>query len=368
VAAVIDGAKTATVKWVAVASRTIRLGGDVKRPSMPCVVVLLALLASLADSRPSRAEKVRIRIASIAPQGSIFANEAKAASRELEAATNGSVELKWYFGGIFGDDLEALEKVRGGQLEGVASATLCHRLAPSMRVLRMIGLVQSLDEADVVISRLRKQADSEYADTGFVDIGTVPFGSDIILSRTPLGSLPELRARKLWVWSLEKTFAHDAVQVGIPALAMPVGEATRAYDDKRVDGFIGSPALFVGYQWSARTHYFTPVKMAVVPLCVLVAQRAFDLLDDGQQRALRSTAARAMARVAKASRKMEEDLLTEDLEKQGLKRVEVTNDFRLELFEEARLAHAREGVETRELVGQVRKWLEDARAQHPPGR
>jgi TRAP-type C4-dicarboxylate transport system substrate-binding protein len=336
-----------------------------KPPSKPSVIVVLVALATLlAAAAPSSAEKLRIRIASIAPQGSIFAIEAKAASRELEAATGGSVELKWYFGGIFGDDLEALEKVRAGQLEGVASATLCHRLAPSMRVLRMIGVVQTLDEAEVVISRLHKQLDDEFGDTGFVNLGTVPFGSDIIFSRTPVASMADLRARRLWAWSLEKTFARDAAQLGIPVVKLPVAEAARAYDDNRVDGFMGSPALFVGYQWSARTHYFTPIKLAVVPLCVLVSQRALESLDDAQQRALSATAAKAMTRIAQASRKMEEELLAQDLEKQGLKRVDVAKDFRLEVFEEARLAHARENSETHELVAQVRRWLEEART--PP--
>jgi TRAP-type C4-dicarboxylate transport system substrate-binding protein len=337
----------------------------VKPSAKPGIIVVpVALVALLAAAAPSAADnKQRIRIASIAPNGSIFALEAKAAARELEAATGGSVELKWYFGGIFGDDLEALAKVRAGQLEGVASATLCHRLAPSLRVLRMVGVVQTLDEAEVVINRLHKQIEDELGDTGFVSLGTVPFGSDIIFSRTPVASLAELRTRRLWSWSLEKTFSNDAAQLGIPIVKLPVSEAAHAYDDNRLDGLMGSPALFVGYQWSARTRFFTPIKLAVVPLCVLVSQRALEPLDEAQQRALSATAAKAMTRIAQASRKMEEELLAQDLEKQGLKRVEVGKDFRLEVFEEARLAHAREGGDTRDLVAQVRRWLDEARTQ-----
>jgi TRAP-type C4-dicarboxylate transport system substrate-binding protein len=346
----------------------VSLGGDLKTPSKPRAVVVpfVLVLGLLAAPAPSAAaDKVRIRIASIAPQGSIFAIEAKAASRELEAATNGAVELKWYFGGIFGDDLEALNKVRAGQLEGIASATLCHRLAPSMRVLRMVGAVQTLDEAEVVIARMKKQLDDEFADTGFVSLGTVPFGSDIIFSRNPVASLADLRKRPLWAWSLEGTFAHDAEQLGLSVVKLPVAEAAKAYDDKKIDGFMGSPALFVGYQWSARTHYFTPIKMSVVPLCVLVSARALEGLDEGQKRALWATAGKTMSRIAQAARKMEDELLAQDLEKQGLKRVEPSQSFRLELFEEARLAHAKENADTKELLAQVRRWIADPRPPDP---
>ena len=106
--------------------------------------------------------------------------------------------------------------------------------------------------------------------------------------------------------------------------------------------------------------------MAVVPLCVLVAQRALDTLDDGQRRALKTVGAKAMAQVGQSARKMEADLLSQDLEKQGLKRIDASNEARLELFEEARMAHAREDQETRDLIATVRRWLDEARTPRSP--
>ena len=56
--------------------------------------------------------------------------------------------MKWYLGGIAGDDFEAADRIGRDQLDGIGGgAWLCERYAPSMRVLRLVGLFQTRDES-----------------------------------------------------------------------------------------------------------------------------------------------------------------------------------------------------------------------------
>src|SRR6476620_405630 len=120
-----------------------------------------ALLLLLLLAPPARAEVV-LRMAAIAPDGSPWTRELKAFAREIESRTRGRVRIKWYWGAIAGDELQVLERIQRDQLDGEAGAQFCDRLAPSLRVMRILGLIQSWDEALHVIARMRRTLDGEF--------------------------------------------------------------------------------------------------------------------------------------------------------------------------------------------------------------
>ena len=68
-----------------------------------------------------------LRFASVAPEGTGWAREFKAFARDAEAFSNGQVRVKWYFGGIAGDESVVPERIKRGQLDGEAAARHLHR-------------------------------------------------------------------------------------------------------------------------------------------------------------------------------------------------------------------------------------------------
>lgn len=91
------------------------------------------LLLVLVLGTPAAAEGVRtLRIATVAPEGTAWAHEMTAWTREIESATNGAVKLKMYFGGIAGGELDVLERIKRHQLDGaISGGMICSRLGPS---------------------------------------------------------------------------------------------------------------------------------------------------------------------------------------------------------------------------------------------
>src|SRR4051795_7702664 len=94
------------------------------------LVVSLSLLAAVAAAdEPSYV----LRFAAVIPQGTNWAREMQAFARDVSLTTNGQVAVKWYLGGIAGDDVEAGKRVARDQLDGVgAGVWQCERWAPSM--------------------------------------------------------------------------------------------------------------------------------------------------------------------------------------------------------------------------------------------
>jgi TRAP-type C4-dicarboxylate transport system substrate-binding protein len=98
---------------------------------------------------------------------------------------------------------------------------------------------------------------------------------------------------------------------------------------------------------------------------MVVSQRALSSLSVRGQQALRSAAAKFMARFEDVSRTLEEQLVGGLFEKQGLKRVPVTDRFRSEFYDAARRTRERlagKGIPPG-ILEETLKWLADHRAE-----
>jgi TRAP-type C4-dicarboxylate transport system substrate-binding protein len=326
-----------------------------------CLVgVGILVLVGTAGADPA---PVRIRMAAVAPDGTAWARELKVTSREVTQVSGGSVEIKWYLGAIAGDEVEVLDRIRRGQLDGAAGASFCERLAPSLRVLRIPGLVHDRDEGRHVIARLRKAYDEEFNRAGFVGLFVEPFGPEVLFSRTPIATMEDLKTRRVWVWGLAETLLGLLRQMGVNVVALPLEQAARAFDEGRVDAFLGVPTAALAYQWIGRVRYFTPFQVALLPGCAIVSQRAFDSISLDSQSALRTVVAKMAVRFDDVGRTQDEQLLDHLLEKQGVKRVTVSDAFRTQFLEQARRAREKDSQVPAALVAQVEQWLAEYRAQ-----
>src|SRR3954463_7446180 len=103
---------------------------------------LMLLLASATRG----AEVPTLRLATIAPEGSAWARELAAYARDVDESTHGAVRIKIYYSGIAGDEFTVLDRIRREQLDGALASESCTRLAPSMKVTRIVGLFQTREE------------------------------------------------------------------------------------------------------------------------------------------------------------------------------------------------------------------------------
>jgi TRAP-type C4-dicarboxylate transport system substrate-binding protein len=342
----------------------VRASSLVARNRVRRVVGGLAGIVLLVASA-AHADKVTLRIATIAPDGTEWARLARNFSREVEHETNGEVVMRWYFGAVAGGEVEMINRIRRGQLDGAASGgMMCQRLAPSMRVMRVVGLFQSRDEALHVVNKLRPRLDEEFAHAGFANLGETGFGSDIIFSRKPIRSLDDLRHGKFWVWDLDDVWAGELPQMGIHPMALPVEAAASAYEDGRTDGFLAITTAALAYQWSSRARYFTSLPMAYLMGCLVVTQSSFDILPTAHQEAIRAAAAKLMIAVENMGRRQEAALWGGLFERQGMKHVPIPDSFRSDFLDTAAETRERIGgnLLPRALLNEVSGWLADWRA------
>jgi TRAP-type C4-dicarboxylate transport system substrate-binding protein len=328
-----------------------------------------ALCAALAVSTGARAADTKfvLRMATVAPEGTAWARELKAFAREVENNTEGLVRVKWYLGAVAGDDVQAGERIRRDQLDGVASGgMLCKELAPSMRVTRVPGLLQGRAESAFVLARLKPTLDEEFQRSGFINLFEVGLGPEIILSVSPVRSLSDLKRGRYWVWDRDDVLISQLTEIGVHVVPLPLEEAARALDQKRIDGFIAIPSAALAFQWSAQVKHVSALHVGFLSGCVILSNRAYDQLPSTAQSALRAAAVRMHARAEQVAAETDEALLGHLFEKQGLSRSPVSDAFRSEFLMSARGARERLDA-TRvapSLLARVVELLADYRAEH----
>jgi TRAP-type C4-dicarboxylate transport system substrate-binding protein len=328
-------------------------------------VKLVALLTLCALSAPALAQRT-LRFGSAVPEGTAWAREGQAFAREVATGTNGAVKVRWYLGGIAGDERTMGDRMRRDQLDGMGSGgMLCGQLAPSMRVLRSLGLFQSRDESSYVMGRLKPIFDEEFQKSGYTNLWNAGLGPDVLFSRVPVRSLDELRKLKVWVWDLDDMLKEELAQLGVPSVPLPLEQAARAWDDGKIDGFVAIPTAALAFQWSSQAKFISDVRMAFLPGCLIITNRAFDSLSHEQQQVMQAAAAKFRVRMEELGRTTDDALLGGLFARQGLKSVPVTQAFRAEFFAAVRAARTRlaDRLVPRPLYDRVIELLADFRAE-----
>jgi TRAP-type C4-dicarboxylate transport system substrate-binding protein len=329
-------------------------------------------IAALLMMGSARAEPpVVLRFATVAPEGSPWARELINMTRQLELATDGRVHIKWYFNAVAGDELEQLERLKRGQLDGSGSGQLlCEQLAPSLRISHIPGAFQDRDEASAVLAGLRPIFDREAHDAGFTILGISGLGPSVFFLRSPAHTLDELRRVKLWRWDLDRVGIAGSREMGLTVEPLALWAAARAFDDRRVDGFVGIPAAALAFQWSAQAKYLLDLRVDYLFGCLVISDRALSKLSPEAQAAVREAGARLTQRYDDLGRRIDEELVGGLFQKQGMRPIKASDSFRAEFFEAARAARGRiaERFIPRELLDRVQGMLADYRAEHGPKR
>ena len=309
---------------------------------LAALATVLALPATLTGSEPL----FRLRFATIAPEGTAWAREVKAFSREIETNSGGRIAMHVYLGGVAGDDSEMGRRMRKDQLDGGLSAgMLCQEVAPAFAVFRIPGLVQDRDEERYVQTRLFPTMREQARHNGMVLLTTGSLGNDVFLSRVPIDSMETLRKLRLWQWELDRTAVAFTRAMGMQPVTLPVNDAGKAYENGQTDGFIAVPSAVFGFQWFSRKVYMSQLPFAPLHGCALMTTAAYDRLPADLRDVIETASVKFGLRIGETTRRQDEELLGGLFAKQGVRSVPVSPLLRAQFLDAAHAARDRLGAQ-----------------------
>jgi len=163
------------------------------------VIAVLFLAVSVIPAQAKR-PKYLFKVASLAPEGSVWTKRFRDFTKEATEKSNGEIGFKIYAGGVMGDDRSMYRKMRVGQLNGGGfTMTGIGEVVPDFRALGIPFLFNSYEEVDYVKKKLSSRLEKEFDKKGLVLMTISEVGFIYTMSTTPITTLAELKKSKAWV-------------------------------------------------------------------------------------------------------------------------------------------------------------------------
>jgi len=247
----------------------------------------LGLTLALLLAPSLAAAQTVIKLATLAPEGSSWMNLFHEWARNVESHTAGKVKVKFYAGGVAGDERDAVRKMRLGQLNAAAVTAIGLGLIQSeVRVLELPMLVKSYAELDHVRNAMDADIRKKFEEKGYVLLGWGDVGPVHIFSNTPLKSKADLTQTKLWAWTDDPIVKTMFKQLGSNGVPLGVPDVLTSLQTGLINACYGSPLSMVALQWYTKVKYMTSLQLSQAIGATVITKRDWDKLGAPEQKIL----------------------------------------------------------------------------------
>jgi len=306
---------------------------------------------------------VVLKIATLAPEGSSWMKLFHQWQERVEQRSEGRVKIKFYSGGVQGDERDVIRKMRAGQLSGAAITGIgLSMIDPAVRALEASRTYPELDHARERLGPLlRKKFDEKgYLLLGWGDVGPVH-----VFSQQPIRSLEDLRKTKLWMWSDDPITKQLFEALGLRGVPFGVPEVLPALATGSIDAFFGSPLSTVALQWSAHAKYVTSAVVGMATGATVLTKKAWAEIAPADQQIVLDEAKKMEGDVTKYIREDNATAL-EKLKQKGLQVVPTPIEMQRDVARRAlSIADKANAQFSKEFQVEVAKLLEEYRKAHP---
>jgi TRAP-type C4-dicarboxylate transport system substrate-binding protein len=288
--------------------------------------VLLSLVAMCLVTQISTAQGVRLKIATMAPDGTIWMKELREAADEIKEKTDGRVSFRFYPGGTMGADSAVLRKIRIGQLHGgVVLAGSLADIDPDLEIYSLPLLFRSNGEVDYVRQQMDPILIDGLASKGFVSFGLTETGFTYLMSARPTRTFDDLKGRKAWMMQDDPVSLAIVEAAGLSPVPLPISDVLTGLQTGLIDTVAAPPVGAIALQWFTKAKYLTDLPITYVCGTTVISAKAFNRISAEDQELVREVMGRAVETLDKTSRSDNEEA-RQALVDQGVEFVDPTTE------------------------------------------
>ena len=309
---------------------------------------LLVLLGSVAfQPRPSLAEPVVIKFATLAPEGTPWMNIMEEMNQEVQEKSGGQVAFRFYAGGVAGDERDVLRKIRINQLHGgVFSGFGLGEVLSEIRVLELPLLFRDGQEADYVATALFEHFAAAFAQKHFVLLALNDAGSVYVFSKDPIRTKADMARSKIWTWQGDPLPQAIFKAYGIVPVPLSLPNVLPSLQSGLIDACYGTPLTVLALQWFTKVKYRTSLAITNVMGALVLSDALWQQLSADQQTLVREAVRKYNAKAVTNMQQYETKALTLLHTTAGIETIPVAEE------EVTRLQQVSEQVR-QELIGQL---------------
>ena len=296
-----------------------------------CLGLAAFFVVTAAESAHADSPRYIFKVASLAPDGSVWAKRFRDFTNEVIEKSGGEIGFKIYAGGVMGDDRAMYRKMRVGQLNGGGfTMTGIGEVVPDFRVLGIPFLFNSYDEVDRVMEKLMPRFEQEFDEKGLVLLALSEVGFVYTMSTTPITTLAELKQSKAWAPEGDPISQALLETVGVTPIPLSIPDVLTSLQTGLINTTFNSYYGAIVMQWFTRISYITDIPFAYAYGAFILDKKTFSRLPPEYAALMKSAARTHFDKLLSDTRKSNEEAL-QVLLKNGISLVKPTPMTKAEL-------------------------------------
>ena len=236
------------------------------------------------------AGKVQLKIAVIVPERSIWGKKLKQVIKDIKEQTDENVTLKVYYGGVQGDELKVVQKMRIGQLHGAGfMARGMSKVCPDSLVFAIPMLIHNDEEAITVQKKMQDYFQKQARKRGYEIIGWSNQGFTYCYSKDKVENLADLRQARPWMLENDefgKSFFRSSSISAVPA---QVGDVMTALQSGMIRTVFSPPIGMIVMQWHTRVKHRLDLGIFYSFGAFVISQKQWQKIDPKYQNVIKKS-------------------------------------------------------------------------------
>ncbi len=255
------------------------------------ILTILVLATGLTLGLPLQA--ATLKIATVTPEGSQWMKDMRAGAKEIKERTEGRVQIKYYGGGVMGNDQKVLSRIRIGSLQGGAfTPTALSSQHPELNLYGLPMVFDSLEEASYVRSRMDSKLIAGLEEAGYVSFGFGAGGFALLMSNTPISKFEDLKGKKVWIPEGDAISRQAMEALKLTPVTLPLTDVLTGLQTGLIDIVGMSPIGALVLQWHTKIKYMSDLPLVYTLGFMAVDKRAFYRLSEEDQAIVREVMGR----------------------------------------------------------------------------
>jgi len=246
---------------------------------------LLALLLVSAISPAAAVET--LKIATLAPEGSTWMREMRLAAAAAEKATEGRVKIRFYPGGVMGNDVTVLRKIKLGQLQGGAfTGSELSLVSKDAQLYSLPFLFRDRAEVDAVRATVDPLLFKTFDEAGWKVLSLSGVGFAYLMSSGAIAGGNDLVSRKVWVPQNDLMAERVFRAGGVAPIPLPLPDVFTALQTGLIDTVGNTPSGAIALQWHGKLRQVLDLPLSYVTGYVVVSGKSWQKLEVADQAAV----------------------------------------------------------------------------------
>lgn len=225
-----------------------------------------------------------IKMATLATEGSSWMKTFNTLNAEVMKNTENKVQFKIYPGGVLGDEMDTLRKMKISQIQGAAlTSGGLSMLFKEIDIFQVPFLFQKYEEVDAILEKMDSFFRKGFEDNGYILLGWSEAGFIYLMSTIPIASVADLKKAKVWIWegtSMAKAIFDEA---GVKAIPLTIPDVLVGLQTGLVDVVYVPPTGAISLQWFTKVKYMTDVPLAYLGGGIVVRKDTFKQIPTSYQ-------------------------------------------------------------------------------------